>query len=150
MNEKPDSAKCRLFFLTANTSMDFGLLLLRIGISLMMLVHGIPKLGMLFSGHWENFPDPVNTGSFAALVMCIGAEVGGSLLILLGLFTRLAALVLLINMCVALFLVLGLSGWSAEESAALYLLIYITLFYTGAGAYSLDATWLRRRCALRS
>ncbi|MZX02436.1 DoxX family protein, partial [Escherichia coli] len=51
-----------------------------------------------------------------------------------------------INMCVALFLVLGLSGWGAQELAAIYLLIYLTIFYTGPGKFSLDAWWLRRDC----
>lgn len=39
-------------------------------------------------------------------------------------------------MCVALFLYLGLSGWGAQELAAIYLLIYLTLFYTGPGKFS--------------
>ena len=62
--------------------------------------------------------------------------------------TRLAALILIINMCVALFLVLGLSGWGAQELAAIYLLIYLTIFYTGPGKFSLDAWWLRRDCKI--
>ena len=51
-------------------------------------------------------------------------------------------------MCVALFLVLGLSGWGAQELAAIYLLIYLTLFYTGPGKFSLDAWWLWHDCKI--
>lgn len=102
---------------------DFGVLLLRLGVAVMMLVHGIPKLGMLISGNWAAFQDPLGIGNFLSLLLCVGAEFGCSVLLLLGFLTRLAALILIINMCVALFLVLGLSGWGAQELAAIYLLI---------------------------
>ena len=140
---------CRLHgpFAT-NTSMDFGVLLLRLGVAVMMLVHGIPKLGMLISGNWSAFQDPLGIGNFLSLLLCVGAEFGCSILILLGFLTRLASLILVINMCEALYLVLGLSGWGAQELAAIYLLIYLTLFYTGPGKFSLDAWWLWRDCRI--
>lgn len=147
-NQCKSSACCVLGSLATNTSMDFGVLLLRLGVGAMMLAHGIPKLGMLLSGNWAAFQDPLGIGSFLSLLMCVGAEFGCSILIFLGLFTRLAALVLIINMSVALFLVLGLSGWGTQELAAIYLLIYLTLFYTGPGKFSLDARWLRRDCQI--
>ena len=147
-NQCKSSACCVLGSLATNTSMDFGVLLLRLGVGAMMLAHGIPKLGMLLSGNWAAFQDPLGIGGFLSLLMCVGAEFGCSILIFLGLFTRLAALVLIINMSVALFLVLGLSGWGAQELAAIYLLIYLTLFYTGPGKFSLDARWLRRDCKI--
>lgn len=132
-NKCKSSACCLLGSFSTNTSMDFGVLLLRLGVGAMMLVHGIPKLGI---------------GNFLSLLLCVGAEFGCSILIFLGLFTRLASLLLIINMCVALFLVLGLSGWGAQELAAIYLLIYLTLFYTGPGKFSLDAWWLWRDCKI--
>lgn len=143
------SSACRLLgSLATNTSMDFGILLLRLGAGAMMLVHGIPKLNMLFSGNWSAFEDPLGIGSFLSLLLCVGAEVGCSVLLFFGLLTRLAALILVINMSVALFLYLGLSGWGAQELAALYLLIYLVLFYTGPGKFSLDAWWLRKDCKI--
>ena len=146
---KSKSSACRLLGpLATNTSMDFGVLLLRLGVAVMMLVHGIPKLGMLISGNWSAFQDPLGIGNFLSLLLCVGAEFGCSVLLLLGFLTRLAALILIINMCVALFLVLGLSGWGAQELAAIYLLIYLTLFYTGPGKFSLDAWWLWRDCKI--
>ena len=137
---KSKPSACRLLGpLATNTSMDFGVLLLRLGVAVMMLVHGIPKLA---------FQDPLGIGNFLSLLLCVGAEFGCSILILLGFLTRLASLILVINMCVALFLVLGLSGWGAQELAAIYLLIYLTLFYTGPGKFSLDAWWLWRDCKI--
>ena len=63
-----------------------------------------PKLGMLISGNWAAFQDPLGIGNFLSLLLCVGAEFGCSILIFLGLFPRLASLLLIINMCVALFL----------------------------------------------
>ena len=49
---KSKPSACRLLGpLATNTSMDFGVLLLRLGVAVMMLVHGIPKLGMLINGN---------------------------------------------------------------------------------------------------
>lgn len=62
---KSKSSACRLLGpLATNTSMDFGVLLLRLGVAVMMLVHGIPKLGMLISGNWAAFQDPLGIGNF--------------------------------------------------------------------------------------
>ena len=90
---KSKSSACRLLGpLATNTSMDFGVLLLRLGVAVMMLVHGIPKLGMLISGNWAAFQDPLGIGNFLSLLLCVGAEFGCSVLLLLGFLTRLAAL----------------------------------------------------------
>lgn len=131
--------------IAGGVSIDFGLLLLRVGISMMMLVHGIPKLSMLLAGQWSSFPDPIGLDPFLSLLLCVLAEVGCSVLLFFGLFTKLASLLLLVNMCAALFFVLALSGWNAQELSDLYLLVYLTLFYTGAGRFSLDALWFRRQ-----
>ncbi len=146
---KSKPSACRLLGpLGATSRMEFGDLLLRQGVEDKMHVHGQPKLGMLISGNWSAFQDPLGIGNFLSLLLCVGAEFGCSILILLGFLTRLASLILVINMCVALFLVLGLSGWGAQELAAIYLLIYLTLFYTGPGKFSLDAWWLWRDCKI--
>ncbi len=73
---KSKSSACRLLGpLATNTSMDFGVLLLRLGVAVMMLVHGIPKLGMLISGNWAAFQDPLGIGNFVSLLLCVGAEI---------------------------------------------------------------------------
>lgn len=142
------SSCCLIGKFATNTSMDFGVLLLRLGVASMMLVHGIPKLIMLFNGGGATFPDPLGIGSLLSLLLCVGAEFGCSILLFFGAFTRLAALLLIINMSVALFLVLGLSAWAGQELAAIYLLIYLTIFYTGPGKFSVDGWWLNRSCGI--
>lgn len=123
---------------------SIGLLALRVGIGCLMLVHGIQKV-MGFSEMSGAFPDPIGIGSQLSLIMAIGAEVGCSVLLILGLGTRLAVVPLAFTMLVALFVVHAEDPWKVKELAAIYLLVYISLLLTGPGQFSLDHCWLSKR-----
>lgn len=116
---------------------DSGLFVLRVAIGVFMLVHGIQKL-MGFSEMADKFPDPIGIGSQLSLVMAIGAEVGCSVLLILGLGTRLAVIPLAFTMIVALFVVHAADPWKVKELAAMYLAVYVVIFITGPGRCSLD------------
>lgn len=115
------------------------LLLLRLSVAGFMLTHGIPKLQKLLAGGNIEFADPLGVGPAISLALVVFAEVLCSVLLALGLLTRLASLVLVINMAVAAFVIHGPDPFSKKEMALLYLLIYITLLVFGPGKYSLDA-----------
>lgn len=123
-----------------NTSLALGLLALRLGFGGLMLTHGIPKL-MNYSTLATQFPDPIGMGSQVSLLLAIGAEVGCSLLLILGLFTRLATLPLIITMLVAALIVHGADPFAKKEAALTFLISYVTLLMTGPGRYALDA-WI--------
>lgn len=112
-------------------------LLLRLGVSGSMLTHGVAKV-MNFSTLSESFPDPLGIGSTLSLLMAIGAEVGCSLFLMLGLLTRLALLPLMFTMVMASCVVLGGESFAARELAVVYLSVYIAIFAIGAGRYSID------------
>lgn len=120
-------------------NLDLILLVLRIGIALLMLSHGIPKLTILLNGEYTQFPDPMHIGAAASLVLAVFAEVGCSLLLLLGLATRLAVIPLIITMLMAVFVILGDAGLKEKELGLHFLLVYLLLLVAGAGRYSLDA-----------
>lgn len=122
---------------------SIGLLVLRVGIGCLMLVHGLQKV-MGFGQMADVFPDPIGLGSQLSLIMAIAAEAGCSILLILGLGTRLAVLPLAFTMLVALFLVHANDPWKVKELAAVYLLVYVSLFLTGAGRFSLDQLWLSK------
>ena len=122
-------------------STDLALLVLRVclGGSLLWL-HGRGKLTG-FSEMAAGFSDPLGIGSQTSLVLAILGEVLCAVLIVLGAFTRVAALGAAITMGVAFFLVHGgqLSGQGNGELAFVYLTVFAALFFSGAGRFSVDA-----------
>lgn len=121
---------------------DRGKLVLRVLLAVLILFHGVSKLiggigpisGMLMKA---GLP-----GAFGYVVY-IG-EVVAPLLILVGVFTRAAALVVVVNMIVALVLVhtrqfftLSDTGGWALELQGMYLGTAVAIALLGAGRYSL-------------
>jgi putative oxidoreductase len=128
-----------------------ALLVARLWFGLSMLFnHGFAKFA-----HYSDivsqgtFPDPLRLGPEASLIMVIMAEVLGALLLTVGLMTRVAAAVLVIDMFVAFLMVnktamIGqaggeiLSGQGNGELAFLYLAGFALLTIAGGGLFSLD------------
>lgn len=118
---------------------DEAILLLRVAFgSMMAFGHGLSKV-QNFSKMSGTFPDPFGMGSTLSLASAIGAELGCSLLLILGLGTRLAALPLIVTMLVAIFIAHGADPWKVKELAVTYLAAYIVILVAGPGRYSLDA-----------
>jgi putative oxidoreductase len=125
---------------------NIALLVLRLWVGLeMLLLHGFDKFAN-FKTIAPNFPDPLGIGHTTSLALAVFAEVFVSSLIVLGLFTRLGALVLIIDMIVAFVFVhkLALSGEHGGELAFLYLLVYVVLFVAGPGRISADKIFFGR------
>jgi putative oxidoreductase len=117
---------------------SFAMLVLRLGVGFLMLVnHGLDKL-MHFAEKAPRFADPIGFGSTTSLSMAVFAEFFCSVFIILGLFTRLAVIPLIITMGAALFYAHKGQLFGEGEYAALYLTAYITLLFTGPGSASLD------------
>ena len=117
---------------------NYWLLILRILTAAFMLTHGVPKLVRLFDAGEIKFGDPIGLGPALSLTMAVFAEFFCSILIGIGLFTRLASIPLIITMMVAGFIVHGSDPFGRKELALLYLIIYITLLVFGGGKYSVD------------
>lgn len=134
---------------------SIGLLVLRLGMGGYMLTHGWPKLQMVINGNFDSFGDPIGLGSTMSLLLITFAEFFCALLVVLGLFTRFAAIPLVIGMGVAAFFAhssdpwtMGegarlfqageADAWSSKEPALMYLSAFLTLAFTGPGLFSLD------------
>jgi putative oxidoreductase len=131
-----------------NPNTDLGLLLLRVVLGVLILLHGISKVkGGI--GFIEQTVTQQGLPAAFAYGVYIG-EVLAPLLLIAGLFGRLAAIVMAINMVVAVALVhmgdLGKmnenGGWQLELQG-MYLVGALALALTGPGAYSVDGA--RRR-----
>lgn len=116
----------------------FWLMCLRILVGAFILTHGYPKLIHLFSGNAIEFTDPFGLGASFTFGLVVFAEFLCGVFIILGLFTRLASIPLIITMVFA-FLHHSPDPFAVKEKALLYLLIFITLFVFGGGKFSLDA-----------
>ena len=128
----------RRFFSTKSVSgslASFGLLILRVAVCAMMLTHGLHKLSH-FSALSQSF-NPIGIGGTLSLSLVIFAEVFCSIAVLLGLFTRLAVIPLIIAMCVAILSHAG-QAFAAKELALLYLTFFTAILITGPGRYSID------------
>ena len=123
---------------------DLALLLLRLTFGGLMLInHGLPKLQKLMGADPIQFPDPLGIGMENSLYLAVFAEVVCAALLMIGAFTRLAVVPLIITMLVAIFIVHGGDPFGKMEKAILFLVPYLCLLITGAGWYSVDS--LRNR-----
>lgn len=119
-------------------STDFGSLVLRLSFGGSMLVqHGWPKL-MGFSERMDSFADPFGMGSTFSLVLIILAEVVCSVLVILGLWTRIALIPLILGMAVIAFMMKAGEPFGEKELALVYLFAFIALLFTGSGRFSID------------
>jgi len=122
-----------------------ALAVLRLVAAFLFLQHGTAKL--LHVPHVAQFDQlpALSLIGFAGML-----EIVGSLLILLGLFTRPAAFILCGEMAVAYFMVHAPQGHfftpalNQGEEAVLYCFIFLLLSVAGAGAWSIDAARARK------
>lgn len=124
---------------------DIGILLLRLGVGGLMLTHGIPKLMRLFGSEPIQFADPIGIGVEASLTLAVFSEVICSILIIVGLATKLASIPLIITMAVAFFVIHADDPFQRKELALFFLIVYVVLLFTGSGKYSLDHYFLKRK-----
>jgi putative oxidoreductase len=120
-------------------AINAGLLILRVGIATLLLPGGYQKIAN-FATIKTQFVNFLGLGPTVSLALCIFAEFFCSLLILAGLFTRLATIPLIINFLVIIFMAGAKDLWGKDQHVALYLLVWITLLLTGAGRYSVDGS----------
>lgn len=115
---------------------NLWLLLLRAGSGAFMLTHGVPKLMKLISGD-TSFADPFGIGQLPSLILVIFAELLCSVLVILGIATRLAAIPVIVTMSVAAFIIHAGQPFANKEMALLYLLLFTTILMFGSGRFAL-------------
>jgi putative oxidoreductase len=128
-----------------NKTDDMGKLVLRFTLAILLLFHGFSKL-INGVGPIEAMVAKAGLPGPVAYLTLIG-EVVAPILILIGLWTRPAALIVVINMIVALVLVhttqiftLSKTGGWALELQGFYLFTAIAVAMLGAGRHSVGGT----------
>lgn len=121
-----------------NEGVHFMLLILRVAFAIFMITHGYGKLVMITSGAEIQFGDPIGLGTTTSLYLTVFAEFFCSILLLLGLATRLALIPLIITMIVAVFVVHAADDFATKEMGFHFLVVYLFLLVSGPGKYSID------------
>lgn len=118
--------------------------LLRIASAYMFILHGTAK--------FFSFPVAMGGGAPSGIYLVAAIlEVGGGLLLLLGLLTRPVAFILSGQMAVAYFMAHASQGnalfpiANGGESAALFSFVFLYLAAAGGGAWSLDKLFCKNR-----
>jgi len=120
---------------------NFGLLIIRVGLGIMFVYHGYPKLlgGVKM---WEQLGGATKSVGIHAWpvvwgFLCAVVETFGGFLLILGLAFRPVCLLLLINLVVAAVSQLG--GGLAEASHAIEdAIMFAGLIFVGPGKFSMD------------
>jgi putative oxidoreductase len=119
---------------------------LRIVVALLFLQHGLTKLFGFSGAAPANFHWFTLAPGLAALI-----ETFGSLALLFGFYTRVAAFIMSGEMAVAFWIAHAPNGWSKAramgllpynnggELAVLYCFVFLYLAFAGGGPWSLDA-----------
>lgn len=116
---------------------NIGLLLLRVSVAIVMIPHGYNKM-IHFAEKQEKFMSFLGLGGEISLTLAIGAELFCSVLLGLGLLSRLSLIPLVITMMVAVFVSHHGEIFDKGQEAFLYLIAYIVLLIAGPGKFSID------------
>jgi len=125
-------------------SNDLGKLIVRLLIGIMMLFHGLDKIihginNIKYLAKNAGLPELIAYGVYAG-------EVVAPILIILGLYARIASLFLAINMSMAIYLAyadsifqLGKRGAPVIELSVFYLVLSLAVFILGSGKYGINS-----------
>lgn len=116
---------------------NFAMLFLRIGLGGLMINHGYGKL-VGFGDMLKEYHSMIGLGAKTELSLVVFAEFFCSVFLILGLFTRLSVLPLIITMSVALFKAHEGHIFSDGEMAGIYLIGYFVILILGPGKISVD------------
>lgn len=114
-----------------------AMLFLRVVVGALMMTHGYDKL-VKFSEIKGNFMNFLGLGSSVSLALLVFAEFFCSILLILGLFTRLATIPLIIAMGVVIYKVAHMDVFEKAELPALFFISYVVILFVGPGKASVD------------
>ena len=122
---------------------DLGKLILRLTLGVLILLHGIAKIGGGIAGI-EKMLEGNGLPGFLALGVYVG-EILAPILVILGFYARLGAAVIVVNMLFAVLLahradlfLLGKTGGWALELQAFFLFTAVAVALIGPGRYGIN------------
>ena len=129
---------------TSSLETDLAALSLRLILGGLMFYHGYQKIQM-YDQILPMFTDVIGIGSKLSFNLVIFAEFFCGLLVIIGLFTRLAIIPILISFIVVFFVALKNYGFQEKELPLLFLLLCFPVFILGSGKVSIDRLIQKKR-----
>lgn len=115
---------------------SFLILAVRVFFGILFFIHGVDKM-MNFSILSDTYPSVFGLGSYMTLMLAIFTEFCCSLFLIFGLMIRVILIPMIISMAVAFFDVHD-AIISEGELSLIYLIMFLILYITGPGRYSVD------------
>ncbi len=115
---------------------SFLILCVRLFFGVLFFMHGLDKMTN-FNELSLTFPDVLGFGSYMSLMLSIFAEFCCSLFLMAGLLVRVMLVPMIIAMAVAFFDVHD-AMMPEGELSLIYLIVFVILYLTGPGRFSLD------------
>ena len=115
---------------------SFLILFLRVFFGIMLMLHGIDKM-INFQQLSETFPNIMGLGSYMSLMVAVFFEFCCSMFLIIGLFVRITLIPLMVTIAVAFFDVHD-ADFPEGELSFIYLILFVLLYITGPGKYSVD------------
>ncbi len=115
-----------------------AMLLLRLCFGILLMKHGYGKLSN-FSETATGMPHLFGMGGTVTAALVVFAEFFCALFVILGLFTRLASVPVIISMGYAVFITHNGDVFGKGEMAALYMTAYLIFLLLGPGKVSVDS-----------
>lgn len=121
------------------------LAIIRIILGFLLIYHGFEVFDakvMQEYAKWDQFK-----GSMAALMVYAGksAELVSGILLVLGLFTRIGALICIITLAYITFFIGHGKFWYDDQHPFLFVLFGVLYLFAGPGKWSLDGLWFAKK-----
>ncbi len=123
---------------------DMATLFLRLIFGGMFVHYGYGKL-IGYNEILPMFGDIIGIGSKLSLILVIFAEFFCGLLIVVGIFTRLAVIPVFITMIVAYFIAHAKDPFDVKQVAFIFLVLCVPVFILGSGKYSVDYLFRKKK-----
>jgi len=133
-----------------NTSINISLLLIRLTVGIILFLHGLQKVFGLFGGtglkNWNTYlKKSFNLHEFVGYISAFTEMIFGFFLII-GLFTRVSSIIMIVFMLFATFMVHWKNGFFITKNGYEYCLLIIVCLLSitimGGGEYSVDSKFL--------
>ncbi|MBE6234309.1 MAG: DoxX family protein [Bacteroidales bacterium] len=115
---------------------SFLILCLRLFFGALFMMHGLDKI-MNFEQLSYTYPDVMGLGSYMTLMLAIFTEFCCSVFLITGLMFRITVIPMIVSMAVAFFDIHD-AMMPEGELSLIYLVLFLVLYITGPGRYSLD------------